>query len=62
MTLWLSLLSKALYKRGIEDALTRVAIPAMQQTTKDILKYHRAKEVDYRLMPIKQIITLIDEL
>ena len=31
-------------------------------TAEDILKYHRAKEVDDRLMPIKQIITLIDEL
>ena len=28
----------------------------------DILRYHRAKEVDDRLMPIKEIITLIDEL
>ena len=34
----------------------------MEQTAKDILKYHRAKEVDSRLMPIKQILTLIDEL
>ena len=32
------------------------------KTAKDILKYHRAKEVDNRLMPIKQILTLIDEL
>ncbi len=44
------------------NQLTRSAFPAMQQTAKDILKYHRAKEVDDRLMPIKQIITLIDEL
>ncbi len=28
----------------------------------DILGYHRAKEVDDRLMSIKDIITLIDEL
>ena len=41
---------------------TRSAFPAMEQTAKDILKYHRAKEVDSRLMPIKEIITLIDEL
>ena len=34
----------------------------MQKTAEDILRYHRAKEVDDRLMPIKQIITLIDEL
>ncbi len=44
------------------NQLTRSAFPAMQQTAVDILKYHRAKEVDDRLMPIKNIITLIDEL
>ena len=44
------------------NQLTRSAFPAMQQTAKDILKYHRAKEVDDRLMSIKQIITLIDEI
>lgn len=44
------------------NQLTRAAFPAMQQTAEDILRYHRAKEVDDRLMPIKNIITLIDEL
>ncbi|MDY6430754.1 MAG: phosphoenolpyruvate mutase [Bacilli bacterium] len=44
------------------NQLTRSAFPAMKETAEDILKYHRAKEVDDRLMPIKQIITLIDEL
>ncbi len=44
------------------NQLTRAAFPAMKQTAEDILKYHRAKEVDDRLMPIKQIITLIDEI
>ncbi len=44
------------------NQLTRAAVPAMQKTATDILKYHRAKEVDDRLMPIKEIITLIDEL
>lgn len=44
------------------NQLTRSAFPAMQQTAKDILKYHRAKEVDDRLLPIKQVITLIDEI
>ncbi|MBO4776801.1 MAG: phosphoenolpyruvate mutase [Lachnospiraceae bacterium] len=44
------------------NQLTRSAFPAMQQTAEDILKYHRAKEVDDRLMSIKDIITLIDEL
>ena len=44
------------------NQLTRSAFPAMEQTAKDILRYHRALEVDDRLMPIKQIISLIDEL
>ena len=44
------------------NQLTRSAFPAMEQTAKDILKYHRAKEVDDRLMPINDIISLIDEL
>lgn len=44
------------------NQLTRSAFPAMEQTAKDILKYHRAKEVDSRLMPIKDIISLIEEL
>ena len=44
------------------NQLTRSAFPAMQKTEEDILRYHRAKEVDDRLMKIKDIITLIDEL
>ena len=44
------------------NQLTRSAFPAMEQTAKDILKYHRAKEVDDRLLSIKSIISLIDEL
>lgn len=44
------------------NQLTRSAFPAMEQTAKDILRYHRAKEVDDRLMPIKDIISLIDAL
>ncbi len=44
------------------NQLTRAAFPAMENVAKDILKYHRAKEVDDRLMPIKQIISLIDEI
>ncbi len=44
------------------NQLTRSAFLSMQQTATDILKYHRAKEVDERLMSIKDIITLIDEL
>lgn len=44
------------------NQLTRSAFPAMEQTAKDILRYHRALEVDDRLMPINDILTLIDEL
>ena len=44
------------------NQLTRSAFPAMQKTAEDILRYHRAKEVDDRLMSVKQIITLIDPL
>lgn len=44
------------------NQLTRSAFPAMQRTAEDILRYHRALEVDGRLMPIRDIITLIDEL
>lgn len=41
------------------NQLTRSAFPAMEQTAMDILKYHRAKEADERLLPIKDIISLI---
>ena len=34
----------------------------MENTAKEILKNHRALEVDSKLMPFKDIITLIDEL
>jgi len=34
----------------------------MEETAKDILRYHRAKEVDDKLMPINEILTLIDTL
>ena len=44
------------------NQLTRSAFPAMQQTAEDLLKYHRAQEVDARLMSVKKIITLIESL
>ncbi|MEG0823686.1 MAG: phosphoenolpyruvate mutase [Erysipelotrichaceae bacterium] len=44
------------------NQLTRSAFPAMQNTAIEILKNHRAKEVDDSLMSIKNIITLIDEI
>jgi phosphoenolpyruvate phosphomutase len=44
------------------NQLTRSAFPAMQSTAEEILKNHRALEVDAKLMPFKDIITLIDDL
>lgn len=44
------------------NQLTRSAFPAMQKTAEDILRYHRAAEVDSRLLPINEIISLIDEI
>ena len=44
------------------NQLTRSAVPAMRDTAENILKNHRAKEVDSSLLPIKDVITLIDEL
>lgn len=44
------------------NQLTRSAFPAMQNTAEEILKNHRALEVDSRLMPFKDIIRLIDEI
>lgn len=62
-----SITEDELYKHGVNiviyaNQLTRAAFPAMENVAKDILKYHRAKEVDDRLMPIKEIITLIDRI
>ncbi len=44
------------------NQLTRSAFPAMQSTAVEILKNHRALEVDDKLMPFKDIIRLIDEI
>ncbi len=44
------------------NQLMRAAFPVMQRTAEEILKNHRALEVDSNLMPFKEIITLIDEL
>lgn len=44
------------------NQLTRSAFPAMQSTAIEILKNHRALEVDSKLMPFKDIIRLIDEI
>lgn len=58
---------KELIENGVNiviyaNQLTRSAFPAMEETAKTILKNHRALETEDRLMPIKQIITLIDDL
>lgn len=44
------------------NQLLRAAFPAMESVAKSILQHHRSSEVDSQLMPIKQIISLIDEL
>ena len=44
------------------NQLMRAAFPVMQTTAEEILKAHRAMEVDSKLMPFKQIIRLIDEI
>ena len=41
------------------NQLTRAAFPAMQSVAQDLLRYHRAQEVDERLMPFKKIIRMI---
>lgn len=44
------------------NQLMRAAFLVMQKTAENILRAHRAKEVDSQLMPFKDIIRLIDEL
>ncbi len=62
-----SITEEELAKAGVNiviyaNQLTRSAFPAMQETAIEILKNHRALEVDSKLMPFKDIIRLIDEL
>ena len=42
------------------NQLTRSAFPAMEETARSILVHHRAHEADKNLMPIKDIIRLIE--
>jgi phosphoenolpyruvate phosphomutase len=42
--------------------LMRSAFPAMKNTAVEILKNHRAQEVEGNIMPFNEIIKLIDEL
>ena len=53
-------------KRGVNiviyaNQLIRAAFPAMKDVAENILKNHRAKEVDDKCISIKEIITLIPE-
>ena len=62
-----SITEKELVEHGINiviyaNQLTRSAFPAMEHAARSILVHHRAQEIDSELMPIKQIISLIDEL
>lgn len=62
-----SITESELKKHGVNiviyaNQLLRAAFPAMQDAAKSILKHHRAEEIDNKLMSIKDIITLIDEL
>ena len=44
------------------NQLTRSAFPAMERTAQTILRCHRALEADRELMPVKDIIRLIDDI
>ncbi len=44
------------------NQLMRAAVPAMKHAAEEILRHHRAQEIDEKIMPFKEIITLIDEL
>ncbi len=62
-----SVTEQEFHKHGVNiviyaNQLIRSAFPAMESTAKEILKHHRALEADAKLMPFKEIITLIDEL
>lgn len=62
-----SITEEELSKHGVNiviyaNQLMRAAFPAMKEVAEEILKCHRTLEVDSKLMPFKEIITLIDEL
>lgn len=44
------------------NQLIRAAFPAMESVARSILTHHRAREADSSILPIKHIITLIDQL
>lgn len=43
------------------NQLMRSAVPIMKKTAEEILRHHRSFEVEDKIMPIKEIISLIDE-
>ena len=44
------------------NQLMRAAVPAMKSAAEEILRHHRAQEIDEKIMPFQEIISLIDEL
>lgn len=44
------------------NQLMRAAVPAMKNAAEQILRYHRAQEIDSQIMSFGQIISMIDEL
>ncbi|MCI9631626.1 MAG: phosphoenolpyruvate mutase [Ruminococcus sp.] len=62
-----SITEMELYNHGVNiviyaNQLMRAAFPAMKYAAEEILRHHRALEIDANLMPFKDIISLIDEL
>lgn len=43
------------------NQLIRIAFPAMQHAVENILTNHSAKEIDKELLPVKEVLNLIDE-
>jgi len=66
-TTYNSICEKDLINHGVNiviyaNQLTRSAYLAMEKTAMEILKNHRTLEIEENLMPIKQIISLVDKL
>ena len=62
-----SITEEELSKHGVNiviyaNQLLRAAYPSMKNVAESILLHHRAKEADENLMPIKEIISLIEEI
>lgn len=62
-----SVTEEELQKHGVNiviyaNQLTRAAFPAMKDVAENILKNHRAKEINDKMMPIREIISLVEPL